>query len=524
MTSKFCPGAGASRFSLDRPRSAGVAALLVLLTALAASFLAPGPAQARAAVELRVEVSDTEVAPGGRTLVWLRTYATQASSVQARSVAFRLSPELVAAGVTVGIDDANPNCTGDDSFISCGFEDTYFDFTPAGKRSTYIVLSAGTSAPVGTGGTITATFTGYHGEKVAAVAKATVVEGVDLVAGTVATLSARPGGSFEVPLTVRNAGANAADGVGLTADRAAWGMLAGTRYRNCRYDADRLVSCSFDQKLQPGTAYRAALPYRLRSDTLAPVKLTADFTWRTAAQHDAYLAEERALGKPAGTAGTGPALALEPVAATAAKQADVDYRNNRSRAEISVTGRNGVDLVALGAEVSGEAGDVVPVTVGMRNDGPAALDSDQSAMAAKVRVTLPRGTEAATVPARCRQIVEGDPEWTKPAESGALVYLCRAGGQIAPGAAEKFRFGLRVTRVIADATGQVEVTAACGTCELDKSDNKATIVVNGSGGEGGGLPVTGAPVAAVVGGALVLLAAGAGGLLLARRRRTRFLA
>ncbi|ROP33812.1 hypothetical protein EDD30_6854 [Couchioplanes caeruleus] len=78
--------------------------------------------------------------------------------------------------------------------------------------------------------------------------------------------------------------------------------------------------------------------------------------------------------------------------------------------------------------------------------------------------------------------------------------------------------------MIAGATGQVQVTAACGSCERDKSDDKARIVVNGSGGGRSGLPVTGAPVAAVVGGALTLLAAGAGVLLLTRRRRTRFLA
>jgi len=526
MTSKFCPAVDTMRFPLDRLRSVGAVAVMVLLTVLTAAFLSPGPASAEAPADLKVEVSDTEVAPGGRTLVWLRTYATPARSVQAQSVTFKLSQTLVAAGVTVGIDDSNPNCTGDDSFVSCSFEDTYFDFAPAGKRSNYVVLSAGKSVPVGTEGTITATFSGYHDEKVVDVAKVTVVEGVNLVAGPIQALSAKPGGSFDVPLTVRNAGDNVADGVGLIADRSVWALLSGTRYRNCRYDAGRLVSCSFDQKLQPGTIYRGALPYRLRSDTLAPVKLGATFTWRTSAQHDAYLTEERALGKPAGTTGSGPVLTLEPVATTAAtRQADVDYRDSVSRVQISVTGRNGFDLVALGADVSGDAGDVVPVAVGMRNDGPAVLDPGQSTTTAKVRVTLPKGTEIVTVPARCHQVVAGDPEWSEPAEPDAFQYLCRAGVRLDSGAAEKFRFGLRITEVIAGATGQVQVAAACGACELDTSDNKALIVVNASGGGGGGgLPVTGTPGAAVAGAALLLLVAGAGGLLIARRPRTRFLA
>ena len=527
MTSKNRSGAVTTSPHLDRLRAASAAAVLVLLAGVAV-FLSPGAAQAKAPEDLRVEVSDTALAPGGRTLVWLRSYADPAQRVQAQSASFKLSANLVAAGVTVNPgDEWNPNCTGDGSFINCSFEDTFFNFTPTGERSTYTVLTAGKSVPVGTEGTITATYYGYDQQQVTGTAKISVVEGVDLAAGPAPTPSAPPGGSFDLPLTLRNNGANVADGVGLSVDRPVVALQAATRFRNCRYDGVRLVSCSFDQQLQPGATYRATLPFKLRSDTLAPAKLAVALTWRTSTEHDAYLAEERALGKAAGTAGDGPLLELEAVTTAAAKrQADVDYRDNTSRVSVSVTGRNGFDLVALGAEVSGEAGAVVPMTVGLRNDGPAALAADQPAMTAKVLVTTPKGTEATAVPARCRQVVKGDPEWREPAEPDALQYLCRPGDRLEAGATESFRFGLRINTVIAGATGLVRVTAACGACELDKPDNEALIVANptdgGGGDDGGGLPVTGTPVAAVVGAGLVLLVAGAGGVLVTRRRRTRF--
>jgi hypothetical protein len=68
------------------------------------------------------------------------------------------------------------------------------------------MLNAAASVPLVTEGTITATFRGDHDEVVTGVADVTVAEGVSLVAVPAPTLSAQPGGSFEVPLSVRNAG------------------------------------------------------------------------------------------------------------------------------------------------------------------------------------------------------------------------------------------------------------------------------------------------------------------------------
>ena len=64
--------------------------------------------------------------------------------------------------------------------------------------------------------------------------------------------------------------------------------------------------------------------------------------------------------------------------------------------------------------------------------------------------------------------------------------------------------------------------------DLNKSNDVAKIVVNpaagrrGTGGQGGGLPITGPQTALYAAAGLVLVVAGVGGVLFARRRRTRF--
>lgn len=517
-----------TRRAAPRPRL-DLLAVPAILATLAAGLLAPGPAQAKAPGDPKIEVSATEVAPGGMTRVQMRRYATPAQEIQSSYTDFIISPNLVAAGLQVDIDFDSPNCTGDaaGSHVRCDYEHSLFDFTPTGADGAWAVVKASAAVPVGTEGTVTAIFKGEGHPAFQSVAKVTVVEGVSLVAGPFQELSAKPGESFGVPLTVRNAGQNIADGVGMTVDASPWALKATTRYRNCRYDGERLVSCDFDQKLQPGTTYRAVVPYQLRGDAPAPTALGTGFTWRTAAQHQAYLAEQRAQSKPAGTPGNGAALTLEPVASVAAKrQADVDYRDNTTNVRIAVTGRNGVDLVALGAEVAGEAGDVVPARIGVRNDGPAVLDLGQTkgepTVAARITLTVPQGTEVVGVPARCQGVVNGDIWWGSKAVLGAAEYVCRTSTHIEAGAAETFRFKLRINDVVEGATGQIQVADACAACEINEVNNRAQIVVNHPGGDGGGLPVTGVPIASIAVGALMLLLVGTGGVLIARRRRTRF--
>ena len=80
------------------------------------------------------------------------------------------------------------------------------------------------------------------------------------------------------------------------------------------------------------------------------------------------------VGKP----GNGGNLTLTKAGALRGFQADTNPDNNWSGMKVSVTGKNGVDLAAIGDSVTGKAGEVVNATVGVRNNGPASLDFNRS--------------------------------------------------------------------------------------------------------------------------------------------------
>ena len=168
---------------------------------------------------------------------------------------------------------------------------------------------------------------------------------------------------------------------------------------------------------------------------------------------------------------------------------------------------------------------MVTAEVGVRNDGPATLDSGRSGESiAWIKVGVPAGATVVSVPEGC--------------DEDGSIYNCFSGTLLPVSESQTFEFGLRIDRVVADAGGRVVVNEPCECSQfakdLDMSNNTSAIVLNGTGaggpdagdgaggGEGGGLPVTG-PVGTAVAGAGLLVAGGAG-VLMVRRRRTRFVA
>ena len=80
-------------------------------------------------------------------------------------------------------------------------------------------------------------------------------------------------------------------------------------------------------------------------------------------------------------------------------QADTDPSNNWSILSVTVTGKNGADLAAIGDTVTGAAGTVVTATIGVQNNGPATLDTGRSGNAATyMLVEVPAGTSTVAVP------------------------------------------------------------------------------------------------------------------------------
>jgi LPXTG-motif cell wall-anchored protein len=367
-------------------------------------------------------------------------------------------------------------------------------------------------------------------------AQVRIGEGVDLAGGPEVSRSAAPGGMFSAPLVVANAGETTAKGavVIFDHDRA---IRPGQKYSNCTYEGDELRTCSFTNTVAPGEALSASVPYLLGKDAYAPGREYGYHAWMTPAEFEDFAAYLHNMGVSIGKPGNGGALTLAKAPLKAQSfQADTDPTNNWSGMEIAVTGKNGADLAAIGDEVAGKAGEIVTATVGVRNNGPASLDFGRSGSpVTKIDVTVPNGTTAVEVPEVCAPLNGDEQDWENAGKPGAKTYRCYPDIFIAAGEEQTVEFGLKIDKLIANATGKVTINAKCEcdgfTEDLNPANDTAKLLVNATGqgngeggGEGGGLPVTGSSTGIIAGIGGLLLVAGVGGYLTARRRRTRFVA
>jgi LPXTG-motif cell wall-anchored protein len=112
--------------------------------------------------------------------------------------------------------------------------------------------------------------------------------------------------------------------------------------------------------------------------------------------------------------------------------------------------------------------------------------------------------------------------------TGAPEYLCLLEeGKTEAKASTLFDFTFEVRANPSAAAGRVGINEEIFTeypIDRDARNDTAAISVQLSGGQGGGLPVTGANAGLLGAGGALLLLAGAAGLLLVRRRRVRFTA
>lgn len=353
---------------------------------------------------------------------------------------------------------------------------------------------------------------------------------VDLVGNGRSDLTSAPGEIVQLPLTVRNAGPDEAQGVALSMNED-FELDPHVRYRNCSYfdDPHENALCRFDVVLEPDVTYELGTPIELavRADAEAPASFVLVGSWLTRAGADEQLARLSADGYD-GVPGTGPELTLVEVGGAAPAPApadpvpatDSDPENNLVIAFISTEGDNPADFAAVGDRLVGEVGDEVTARVGVTNLGPAMVDAGRSGLPVnRVRFTFPEGTSAVQVPERCTP--EAD-----------TVYRCSTGTRLLVGESATFDFVLRIDRVIPDATGLVEVNRPPAADAEPADDGNPTndiaeVVLNPTsdgGGDGGGLPVTGVSTGALAGAGALLVALGGLGLWLVRRRRTRFVA
>ncbi len=284
-------------------------------------------------------------------------------------------------------------------------------------------------------------------------AQSTVVigDGVDLqlafrVAdrGTVA-----PGTATAFPVTFTNRGNRTAHGFTVSLEFT-HGIVPAT-YQNCRYAesaSHHLVTCTFTQDVGPGQQADLALDATAGRDALG--YQSTDIT--VLAAGDGVPAAVRTSHRPGG----GPLRAT--VRATGMRAADLDPYDNSGVAQWTVP--NTYDVAALGTKKTGKAGATVTATVGVRDNGPGALDNSlYNEPVWHFVVTAPPGTAVTKAPSSCAGLYtdpDGNLTEAEPGLAGYTRYRCGPDVDfLGAGATLTVTFSLKITKMIKGAAGSV---------------------------------------------------------------------
>ncbi|MEU0131869.1 LPXTG cell wall anchor domain-containing protein [Streptomyces sp. NPDC006289] len=350
-----------------------------------------------------------------------------------------------------------------------------------------------------------------------------VVGGIEPISGV------HPGSSFGLPVTVANKGAGTADKV--------WVSYAVTRGldfteipSNClsqqvwSYDEmpERWFAvCAFDQAVEPGVVYTPEKPLRIKA--------------RDRALNDQLRVQVGDVDPGADENGTAPVAGTAP--AVRLVEAQPGDEASADLVEVPVTSVNTADYQVTGAALKGSVGDTVPMKVKFTNAGPAWVRIKEGGRLLRIMVTPPAGTSVVKAQGSCK--AEG------------ATYACGTGQQsVNEGGRETYAFELKIDKRVAGAKGSVTLSTEARPFDPDKSNDKAdiTLDVTGGGKDGspggsangsdggssssgdagtttnsGSLANTGSSTPPVLGAAAAVVATGAGTLLVVRRRRAQSL-
>ncbi|WP_200208723.1 LPXTG cell wall anchor domain-containing protein [Micromonospora coerulea] len=448
-----------------------------------------------------------------------------------KALAIDLDLSAVSSFATVDIATELWQCDTTGSKVHCEAEGSEEDGAPFFGYW----VNVDSTAKAGTSGEVVIKVTA-DGKEVTRKPTVTVAEGIDLQSDESVKVEGQPGTTVGVPGVVRNAGPSVAHGAVLMMQGDGIAEYAG-RYNNCRSSEFGFTICTFTADLETDQEYQLSedFPVGLAKAARSGATLHAYLDWWAvddweALTKDPYFPE---IGEP----GTGGELRLveRPAKAQRAPQTDIGEEWNSSTiADIAVKGTHYADLAAVGGSGKGKVGDVVNVTPGFRNLGPALLEWQQEMPL--LQIVVPTGTTAVDVSGECAPWVPGqkwnqyDMSWGEP---GAKAYGCTA-SETPAGVDYQYPLALRIDKVVPNATGTVTLKLSG---DPNSKNDAAAIVVNGTSGgnggdggigggagDGGTLPITGSSTALIAGLGALLLAAGAGGYVVARRRKTRFVA
>ncbi|MEV8434361.1 hypothetical protein [Streptomyces chartreusis] len=288
-----------------------------------------------------------------------------------------------------------------------------------------------------------------------------VIGGIEPIDGV------QPGSIFDLPVTVANKGTEAAEKVWVT-----YAVTRGLDFAevpsNCRAQRVRsydemperwTVACGFDQAVEPGVVYTPERPLRVKALDRAfndELLLRVD-------ENDPGVDEN---GYPP-VAGTAPAVELVERQAGGEGSARVVI--------LPVTSVNTADYQVTGAALKGRVGDTVPMKVEFTNAGPAWFMAKVGEPTARVVVTPPAGTSVVKAPGFCK--AKGDAY-----ECGMSQRALNEDGR------ETYTFQLKIDKRVAHTKGSVALTTEARPVDPDKSNDKADITLDVTGGGSTGSP------------------------------------
>ncbi|MFD5859634.1 hypothetical protein [Streptomyces chartreusis] len=290
----------------------------------------------------------------------------------------------------------------------------------------------------------------------------------DLVVGGIEPIDGvQPGSTFELPVTVANKGTGAAEKVWVT-----YAVTRGLDFAevpsNCRAQQVRsydemperwTVACGYDQAVEPGVVYTPERPLRVKA-------LDRAFNDELLLRVDENDPGADENGFPP-VAGTAPAVKLVERQAGGEGSARVVI--------VPITSVNTADYQVTGAALKGRVGETVPMKVEFINAGPAWVMAKVGERSARVIVTPPAGTSVVKAPGFCK--AKGDAY-----ECGMSQRALNEGGR------ETYAFQLKIDKRMAHAKGSVALSTEARPVDPDKSNDKADITLDVTGGGSTGSP------------------------------------
>ncbi|MEU4771230.1 LPXTG cell wall anchor domain-containing protein [Micromonospora sp. NPDC023644] len=499
----------------------GVAGALVAASA--------SPASAAPAEDLDLYANNVIVAPGG-TEKWVTLFAL--TTERPGDYTVKVDRSKVAGFAEVQNSGPEDACTESGAILTCKVQDVDDDGSYLNMVELYVRAKDG--AKPDQKGELEFTVTSTDSDSASFRSTVAVGEGVDLAAAESLDLSGAPGATLKAPLKVENRGETATRGAVLFVF-GAYGLSPAKKYENCEYTTGEFdayaFACTFDTVIEPNEAARLdpSFGFTVPADTWAPNTYAGAAIWFTPADWEEFKSQVD-VADELGPKGTDGKLELKSGAMRRSAQTDVNPYDNETWIQLQVTGDQRADVAALGAKVEAEVGKTVPVTVGYVNNGPAAVGTGGSeGIWVSTTVTLPKGVTAVRAPETCVSNGSGEGE---PGEPGASVYRCFLNGHLGKGKKAEFDFELRIDKA-GSHSGEVKLRTGYDESvvkDLDPTNDAAKILVNATGGQGGGdgdggtLPITGESTGLIAGIGALLLVAGVGGYVVTKRRKTRFVA